>query len=369
MPDGPKGKIFINYRRDDSADAAGRLYDRLEQEFGKYSLFMDVETMRAGADFVTTLEQQVAACDLLVVVIGKSWLDFRDSHGGRRLDNPNDFVRIEITSALRFRKRIVPVLVNQARMPSEDALPETLKPLSRLHGYRLTHERFNADCQGLISALNEQLTAARTGDEALVERISRALLNLRAPEATFRKSAAEALGKIGTPAAEHIPALANLLKESDREVRRAARDALKKMGPAGVPALADGINWLADAIINGTIWGMGRWEAIDELAERPVTAKSVEALFVITRDPEKYAEIAFHVIASLGKDAARVIPTLMAFLGDDDIAISIAAARAITGAGPAAIPALEAALNSPDYKVSYRAETILAHIAAENKSS
>jgi TIR domain len=87
-------KIFISYRRDDSAGHAGRVTDRLEREFGRDLLFMDVDAIPLGRNFVTVLHEEVAKCGALLAVIGSDWLDVRDDDGNRRLDNPNDFVRI-----------------------------------------------------------------------------------------------------------------------------------------------------------------------------------------------------------------------------------------------------------------------------------
>ena len=174
MPDGPKGKIFINYRRGDNSAAAGRLYDRLEQEFDKDNLFMDVDDISAGQDFVFELQRQVAECDVLLAVIGNRWLDVADAEGKRRLDNPDDFVRIEIAIALLLGKRIIPVLVNEAHMPAADALPEHLKTLARRNAVRLTHERFKADAQGLINGLKAALAEAEAERAAHTEAERRA---------------------------------------------------------------------------------------------------------------------------------------------------------------------------------------------------
>jgi hypothetical protein len=102
----------------------------------------------------------VARCDAFLAVIGKGWLDAEDEGGSRRLDDPNDFVRIEIESALRQGKRVIPVLVHDARMPRPDELPETIRPLSRRNAVRLTHERFRSDVQGLVKALQGALAEA-----------------------------------------------------------------------------------------------------------------------------------------------------------------------------------------------------------------
>jgi len=147
------GKIFINYRRGDEPGFTQALLGRLEQAFSADRLFIDVDNIPPGEDFVRVLEAQVARCDALLAVIGKGWLDATDERGSRRLDNPNDFLRIEIESALRLGKRVIPVLVNDARMPRPDELPQAIRQLATRNAVRLTHERFRADVQGLIKAL------------------------------------------------------------------------------------------------------------------------------------------------------------------------------------------------------------------------
>jgi hypothetical protein len=117
------GKIFINYRRDDSISTAGRLHDRLAQTFGRKNLFMDVDHIPAGVDFVDYLPNQVAACDVFLAVIGPNWLDAKDDDGRRRFDNPDDFVMIEIAAALARNIRVIPVLVDGARTPKAANLP------------------------------------------------------------------------------------------------------------------------------------------------------------------------------------------------------------------------------------------------------
>jgi hypothetical protein len=154
------GKIFINYRRGDDPGFTQALLGRLEQAFPADRLFIDVDNIPPGEDFVRMLESQVAQCDALLAVIGHGWLDATDERGGRRLDDPNDFVRIEIESALRQGKRVIPVLVHQARMPRPDELPEAIRPLATRNAVRLTHERFRADTQGLIKALQQTFEEA-----------------------------------------------------------------------------------------------------------------------------------------------------------------------------------------------------------------
>ena len=123
-------RIFINYRRADSIGTAGRLRDRLAQSFGQQNIFMDVDSIPAGVDFVADLNSQVAACSVFLAVIGPNWLDAKDESGARRLDNPDDFVTIEIAAALARDIReisVIPVLVDDARMPRADQLPDFYK--------------------------------------------------------------------------------------------------------------------------------------------------------------------------------------------------------------------------------------------------
>ena len=160
------GRIFINYRRGDDPGFTGWLRERLEDVFAADRLFMDVDSIAPGLDFVRVLEDQVDKCDVFLAVIGPRWLDARDQAGNRRLDNPDDFVRIEIESSLKLGKRIIPVLVNNADMPRAEHLPEGLKPLARRNAVRLTHERFKADAQGLIKALEKALEEVEADRQA-----------------------------------------------------------------------------------------------------------------------------------------------------------------------------------------------------------
>jgi hypothetical protein len=115
---------------------------------------MDVEGgIGPGLDFVLV----ISACDATLVLIGPDWLTVTDEAGRPRLENPEDFVRIEVESALRFGKRIIPVLVQKTEMPCAEAVPEPLKALARRNAVGLTQERFKADAQGLIKALEDAL--------------------------------------------------------------------------------------------------------------------------------------------------------------------------------------------------------------------
>ena len=149
--------IFISYRREDAAGHAGRLFDRLKARFGKSAVFMDVEGIDAGIDFVETIDDAVSTCDVLLAVIGRGWLDARDDHGARRLDNPQDFVRLETGAALSRRIRVIPVLVEGVAMPPADALPAALQSLARRQAVELRDSRWEADVENLIQKLEQAL--------------------------------------------------------------------------------------------------------------------------------------------------------------------------------------------------------------------
>ena len=159
------GRIFINYRRQDTEGHVGRLYDHLVKHFERRDIFMDIEGIQPGADFVKVLEDAVAECDVFLAMIGPQWLTIADEDGQRRLDQWNDFVRIEISSALKQNKLVIPVLVGQARMPSPDNLPEELKGLSRRNAIELSHQRFEFDFEKLNNAIKKALPYIRSGKE------------------------------------------------------------------------------------------------------------------------------------------------------------------------------------------------------------
>jgi hypothetical protein len=154
-------KIFINYRRDDSISTSGRLHDRLAQAFGRKNLFMDVDHIPAGVDFVEYLNSQVATCDVFLAIIGPNWLHAKDDDGRRRFENPDDFVTIEIAAALARNIRVIPVLVDGARTPKADKLPDSIKPLVRRNAVEVRNTHFGRDAEALVDKVREALQNAR----------------------------------------------------------------------------------------------------------------------------------------------------------------------------------------------------------------
>ena len=159
--------IFISYRRDDSEGQAGRLFDDLSAHFGRNAIFMDVAGIKKGLDFRRIIDAHVASCGVLLVIIGKRWLSAADSKGKRRLDDVNDFVRLETAAALSRDIPVVPVLVQDAVMPSAQELPESLKELAFRNGTELTHARWDSDVKLLIEDLRPYLEKPATAALAL----------------------------------------------------------------------------------------------------------------------------------------------------------------------------------------------------------
>jgi hypothetical protein len=168
--------IFVSYRRDDGAVAARRLHAFLGACFGAESIFIDVETIEAGADFAEAIDTKVRLSDGLVAVIGGAWLTAADAEGRRRLDDPDDWVRLEIATALDRGVKVIPVLVDGARMPAERDLPAPLARLARHQALDLRSERFEEDAGRLAAAL-ERLGAGRNAVSwlSLITRRERAL--------------------------------------------------------------------------------------------------------------------------------------------------------------------------------------------------
>jgi hypothetical protein len=157
-------KVFISYRRADSAGYAGRLMDTLDREFGRDLVFMDVDAIPLGTNFSKVLHEEVAKCGVLLAMIGPNWPDARDEHGNRRLDDPNDFVRIEIAAALQRNIPVIPILLDGARIPQATQLPEDIKELALRNGMEIRHASFQDDMNRLIRALKGHVDQAGAVD-------------------------------------------------------------------------------------------------------------------------------------------------------------------------------------------------------------
>lgn len=156
--------IFLSYRRHgDSVGFAARLADNLEARFGEEQCFRDIEDIESGADFVRTIEEAITSCRVMIVVIGTDWISMTDAEGSRRLDDPDDFVRVEVAMALRRDIRVIPVLVCGASMPSPEDLPDDLQGLWRRQAVELTDLRWDYDVGRLVETIEESGVRRRDG--------------------------------------------------------------------------------------------------------------------------------------------------------------------------------------------------------------
>jgi len=151
--------IFICYRREDSADVTGRIYDRLVDHFGPEPVFMDVDSKAVGLDFRSEIDKKIQHSKIVIVVIGDQWLASVD--GKRRIDDENDRVRIEIEAALSREIPIIPVLTRGASHPTKAILPASLEDLAYRHGTSISHEHFRGDMDSLISKMDSAIAASK----------------------------------------------------------------------------------------------------------------------------------------------------------------------------------------------------------------
>lgn len=149
--------IFVSYRREDASADARSIYQALRAAFGRHRLFIDVDTIERGRDFRQVLEQNLAACKVLVAVIGRRWLDARDDTGARRLDDPGDFVRMELARALAKDVVVIPVLVDGAVLPDPAELPPDIRDLAYRQAALVRHESFRQDMAALEQDIGRNL--------------------------------------------------------------------------------------------------------------------------------------------------------------------------------------------------------------------
>jgi hypothetical protein len=216
-------RIFISYRREETAYPAAWLFDRLEARFGEEQIFKDVDSIDPGEDFVERITAAVASCDVLLALIGEEWLTIANE-GGRRLDDPEDFVRLEIEAALARDVRVVPVLVDDAVMPEAEDLPPSLAPLARRQALELSPQRFDFDTSRLLDGIEKVVS----GDEPP----SHAPKRLRAS-----RRALLATGIAGAAVLLLVPALVYLTGGDSDEPPSST--------PAATPAA--GQSWVAEA--------------------------------------------------------------------------------------------------------------------------
>jgi len=189
-------KIFINYRRDDRASIALNIAQYLERVFGADSIFLDIDRLRAGEQFPLVLEKRLSECRVMLAIIGPGWFNASDEAGRRRLEEPDDWVRLEIARALARNVRVVPVLVDGATLPKKNSLPEDIRSLVDRQSFTFTNPAaFRHEVAGLVRDIGGMTQQAkrlwRTAGILVATCVVGALILYRFPAITQRLFASQ----------------------------------------------------------------------------------------------------------------------------------------------------------------------------------
>jgi hypothetical protein len=185
--------VFICYRRDDTAGWAGRLQADLQAGLTGAVVFRDIDAIPPGVKFDEYIADAVGTCDVLIAMIGPHWLDGADAQGARRLEDPNDLIRLEISTCLKRDIRVIPALVGGARLPAASELPDDIRELARRQAYELSDSRWTADSRRLIAALRLIVGISRLSRRLVAAGVL-ALVMLTAGLFTFWRTAATTTG-------------------------------------------------------------------------------------------------------------------------------------------------------------------------------
>jgi len=265
MTVGEGSGIFVSYRRQESSHLAGRLADRLADRFGEGQVFIDVDTIEPGVDFAEEIFRAVAGCEVLLAIIGPNWLASADERGGRRLDDPDDIVRLEIEAALARGVRVIPILIEGAVMPRRDDLPESLASLARRQALLIRHESFRYDVGHLVTAIERILTPAsgpiavpRASDAHGVRSAGNAYADDESDESNLEASGDRQLAFRGWTEEE----LERLSESPQASVQRVAKmlDLLSKSPgqPIAYTDLVESLH-LTRGELQGALSGFSRW--------------------------------------------------------------------------------------------------------------
>lgn len=196
-------RVFISYRREDTAPAAGRVYDRLCRLLSKSNVFFDVSTLAGGEIYDRKLMSEIERSEAVLVFIGKSWLV---SNGRARLHEPDDYVRAEVRAALGRPILVLPVLVDGAQMPTPDQLPDDIRAISTRNALPLRHERFDDDTENIVAAVLGVAEGVRPWDDRgrLAVKIGYAAAGLVVAASVLMVAAATHFGVAGRPLSASI---------------------------------------------------------------------------------------------------------------------------------------------------------------------
>lgn len=265
--------IFISYRRREALKEARAVFEKLSREFGAGQVFIDLEGLDYGVDFVESLDRQLQHCEVMLVLIGPGWLDSPDGHGGRRLDDPNDFVRIELRTALQRNIRVVPVLFDGAPMPRTVDLPADLEPLARRNKIDLDFHRFDADIGRLIGSLRKNFVP--TQEPVSVPPTESVKVTTAAPvvePAVPTTAPAPVPEEVPAPVPAAAPAPEPAPAPAKRTRRAAPRPVAAVPAAASVPErpsafsrlLSSAWSWSAAVVTIGySVWQFGGFKTVD----------------------------------------------------------------------------------------------------------
>jgi hypothetical protein len=260
--------IFVSYRRSDAQAAAGRLFDDLVGHFGKGHVFMDVASIPEGSSFPEVVRERVASSPVTIAVIGSEWSSAVEAGGRRRLDDPGDFVRLELETALKADRTVIPALVHGAAMPSKDALPKSLQPIADRHAIELSSSRWAYDVGKLITRL-EQL-------ERNAGRLTAALRRARRPG--HRKRASLLVAAMAAALAAAIAAV--VLTGGSAAAGPGLSGKYKRAtSPSGALSLPIPVEWTTKADQWDPISNAESGEAIDVASPKAFSANTAFAPF------------------------------------------------------------------------------------------
>jgi TIR domain len=169
----PSG-VFISYRREDAAPYARLLQFQLRGRFPHAQVFIDVDSIEPGLDFAEVIRDAVGSCAVLLALVGRQWLTLTDESGNRRLDDPDDYVRLEVQTALDRGVRVIPVLVDGAQPLRQHQLPVTLQKLSRLNALELSYGRYQYDADRLLDIIQRVLAVTSSGPAVTASVVTKA---------------------------------------------------------------------------------------------------------------------------------------------------------------------------------------------------
>jgi hypothetical protein len=152
----PRKNVFISYRVSDTAGETGRLVDALKNQFEEDQIFMDIDKIEPGVDFTEVISRSLDSCEVMLAIIGPNW-EGHDAHGQSRIRKSDDWVRLELSTALKRNIRVVPVLVDGATLPDVDELPEDLQGLTRRQSYEISNKRWRYDTDQLMGFLQHNI--------------------------------------------------------------------------------------------------------------------------------------------------------------------------------------------------------------------